>query len=313
MAQDYSSRRGDATSAGEPGARGRVEQGSCAKIPLPTGTAGPSPAGATGRLRTRRLKEPPMTQPRRPAAPRRHLAAALPGLAAAAAFALAALPAPLRADDDGLRLPPEGHTLLNFSATERLSLPQDLLTAALRIESRSADPRKVQADINAAMDKALATAKKVAGVKVTTGGYHVYEQRLERGVRLWQGQQGLQLESKNAAAVLELAGQLQASGFAMSGLSYSLSPERAESVRDELMVKALGALKAKAALVARSLGKSGYELVDVNLGGDAAPMEMYRARPMAMAVAADASPPPVAEPGETDVAVTVSARALLKP
>lgn len=217
--------------------------------------------------------------------------------------------------DDGLQLPPTGHTVLNFTATERISLPQDLLTAALRIEARSSDPRKAQADINTAMEKALATAKKVAGVKVTTGGYQVYEQRLERNLRMWQGQQTLQLESKNAAAVLELAGQLQASGFAMSGLSYSLSPERAESVRDELMVKALGSLKAKAALVARTLGKSGYDLVDVNLGGDMPVVPMYRAMraEMVMADGAAPPPPPSAEPGETEVAVTVAARALLKP
>jgi predicted secreted protein len=113
--------------------------------------------------------------------------------------------APSARADEGLQLPPTGHTLLNFSATERVSLPQDLLTASLRIESRNADPRKVQADINTAMEKALATAKKVAGVKVTTGGYQVYEQRLERNLRLWQGQQTLQLESKNSAAVLDLA------------------------------------------------------------------------------------------------------------
>jgi predicted secreted protein len=222
--------------------------------------------------------------------------------------------APSAHADDGLRLPPTGHTVLNFTATERISLPQDLLTAALRIEARNADPRKVQADINTAMEKALATAKKVAGVKVTTGGYQVYEQRLERNLRMWQGQQTLQLESKNAAAVLELAGQLQASGFAMSGLAYSLSPEKAESVRDELMVKALGSLKARAALVARTLGKSGYELVDVDLGGDMPVVPMYRTMRAEMAMAsADAAPPPSAEPGETEVAVAVSARALLKP
>ena len=222
--------------------------------------------------------------------------------------------APSARADDGLQLPPTGHTLLNFTATERMSLPQDLLTASLRIEARSSDPRKVQADINTAMEKALATAKKAAGVKVTTGGYQVYEQRLERNLRMWQGQQTLQLESKNAAAVLELAGQLQASGFAMSGLSYSLSPERAESVRDELMVKALGSLKAKAALVARTLGKSGYDLVDVNLGGDMPVVPMYRAMRAEMAMAdGAAATPPSAEPGETEVAVTVAARALLKP
>jgi predicted secreted protein len=230
---------------------------------------------------------------------------------ASSAFVLSAL-APTARADGGLQLPPTGHTVLNFSATERMSLPQDLLTAALRIEARNADPRKVQAEINTAMEKALATAKKAAGVKVTTGGYQVYEQRLERNLRMWQGQQTLQLESKNAAAVLELAGQLQASGFATSGLSYSLSPEKAESVRDELMVKALGSLKAKAALVARSLGKSGYELVDVNLGGDMPVMPMYRTMRAEVAMAsADAAPPPSAEPGETEV--SVSARALLKP
>lgn len=232
---------------------------------------------------------------------------------ASSAFMLSAL-APTARADGGLQLPPTGHTVLNFSATERMSLPQDLLTASLRIEARGPDPRKVQADINTAMEKALATARKAAGVKVTTGGYQVYEQRLERNLRMWQGQQTLQLESKNPAAVLELAGQLQSSGFAMSGLSYSLSPEKAESVRDELMVKALGSLKAKAALVARSLGKSGYDLVDVNLGGDMPVVPMYRAMRAEMAMAsADAAPPPSAEPGETEVAVSVSARALLKP
>lgn len=222
--------------------------------------------------------------------------------------------APSARADDGLQLPPTGHTVLNFTATERISLPQDLLTASLRIEARSSDPRKVQAEINTAMEKALAVAKKVTGVKVTTGGYQVYEQRLERNLRMWQGQQTLQLESKNAAAVLELAGQLQGSGFAMSSLGYSLSPERAESVRDELMVKALGSLKAKAALVARTLGKSGYDLVDVNLGGDMPVVPMYRAMRAEMAMADGAvAPPPSAEPGETEVAVTVAARALLKP
>ncbi|MFN5011627.1 MAG: SIMPL domain-containing protein [Gammaproteobacteria bacterium] len=239
-------------------------------------------------------------------------ATALPALALVLLVQTALVPA-ARADE-GLQLPPTGHTLLNFSATERMSLPQDTLTAVLRIEARGSDPRKVQADINTAMEKALATAKKVAGVKVTTGGYQVYEQRLERNLRLWQGQQTLQLESKNSAAVLDLAGQLQGSGFAMSGLSYSLSTEKAESVRDELMVKALGSLKAKAALVTRTLGKSGYELVDVNLGGDMPVVPVYRAMRAEMAMAsADAAPPPSAEPGETEVAVSISARALLKP
>jgi predicted secreted protein len=172
----------------------------------------------------------------------------------------------------------------------------------------------VQDDINKAMTAALALTKTAAAVKTTTGSYQVYEQRLERNVRLWQGQQSLQLESKDSAALLDLAGRLQGLGFVMSGMNWSLSPERAESVRDELMVKALGKLRAKAALVARTLGKSGYELTDINLQGIPQPMPMYSAARMEMAVASDSAvAPPVAEAGETEVTVGVSARAMLKP
>ena len=244
----------------------------------------------------------------------RHTPTRLPALALAGALALVAATSVARAGDGGLQLPPAGHTLVNLSASERMTLPQDLLSASLRIEARGAEPRKVQDDINKAMAKALALAKAAPTVKTSTGGYQVYEQRLERNVRVWQGQQTVQLESKDSAALLELAGKLQGAGFAVSGLNWSLSPERAESVRDELMVKALGNLKAKAALVARTLGKSGYELTDVNLDGAPQPVPMYRAVRMEMAMAADgAVAPPVAEAGETEVSVGVSARALLKP
>jgi predicted secreted protein len=244
----------------------------------------------------------------------RHSPTRLSALALAGALAIAAAASVARAGDGGLQLPPAGHTLVNLSASERMTLPQDLLTAALRIEARGAEPRKVQDDINKAMTKALALAKAVPTVKTSTGGYQVYEQRLERNVRVWQGQQTVQLESKDSAALLDLAGKLQGAGFAVSGLNWSLSPERAESVRDELLVKALGNLKAKAALVARTLGKSGYELTDVNLDGAPQPVPMYRAVRMEMAMAADgAVAAPVAEAGETEVVVGVSARALLKP
>ena len=244
----------------------------------------------------------------------RHSPTRLSALALAGALAIAAAASVARAGDGGLQLPPAGHTLVNLSASERMTLPQDLLTASLRIEARGAEPRKVQDDINKAMTRTLALAKAVPTVKTSTGGYQVYEQRLERNVRVWQGQQTVQLESKDSAALLDLAGKLQGAGFAVSGLNWSLSPERAESVRDELLVKALGNLQAKAALVARTLGKSGYELTDVNLDGAPQPVPMYRAVRMEMAMAADgAVAAPVAEAGETEVVVGVSARALLKP
>jgi predicted secreted protein len=81
------------------------------------------------------------------------------------------------------------------------------------------------------------------------------------------------------------------------------------------MVEALKKLTAKAQIVAKTLGKTSVELVDVNvdMGGPIQPMYnkavMMRAEGMAMD---EAMPAPVAEAGESTLSLTVSARALIK-
>ena len=235
------------------------------------------------------------------------------------------MPAAL-ADDDGLALPPEGHVLLNLSATETKTLAQDLLMASLRIEAEADTPVKVQSEINNAVQKAMDMAKKENTVKASTGGYYVYKNDPNPDPRIqqnatkekkpvtWRGSQTINLESKDAARLLDLVGKMQGMSFVMNNLSYTLSPELAESVRDDLMVAALGKLKNKASIAAKTLGKSGYEFTDVSLEGASAIQPMYKAMAMRSEMAMDAAmPAPTAEPGETDVSMTVSARALLKP
>lgn len=237
-------------------------------------------------------------------------------LLAATAAVFSFLPLAAANADDGLHLPPEGHTLVNLSASERVTLPQDTLMASLRVEAKSADTAKIQNDINTAMEKAIAEAKKVKDVKVSTGSYHVYEQHVDQRTKIWHGQQTIQLESKDSAALLKLTGEIQKAGFLMNGLNYTLSVDKAEEVRDELMVKALEKLQNKAGVIAKALGKSGYELTDVNVDGSMPVAPMYKAMAMRADMAGGAEmamAAPVAEPGETDVSLTVSARALLKP
>src|SRR5690606_17981515 len=120
---------------------------------------------------------------------------------------------------------------------------------------------------------------------------------------------------KDAAALLKLTGEIQAAGFLMNGLNYTLSPEKAEEVRDDLTVKALKKLQDKAAMIAKAMGKSGYEITDLNIDGASPVVPMYSKGMMMraeMAAPADMATP-VAEAGETDVSLSVSARVLLKP
>lgn len=220
---------------------------------------------------------------------------------------------------------PEGQTILNIAATERTEIQQDLLIASLRIEKDGADAKAVQGEINALMTKALAAAKAVEAVKVSTGQYYVYRNdpnplpyKDEKPAAdlpvTWRGSQSLDLQSTSADALLKLAGELQDMGLAMGGLTYTLSPEKADAAKDALMEKALAKVTARAERAAKALGKGSMALIEINV--DAAdniiqPYQMMRG--MAMSGAAEKMAAPVAEPGQSEITLTVSARALLKP
>lgn len=244
---------------------------------------------------------------------------ALPLLSTALLFT--ALPA--LAQDTGIK-PGPGQTLITVSATERSAVTQDLLIATLRIEKESADPTALQADINTLMAKAVTAAKKVEDVLVSTDNYYVYpydpqpavpndKMTGETGKKTWRGGQNMTLQGTNAQSLLKLAGELQTMGLVMNGLSYTLSPVKMESVKDSLMEGALTNVKARAERAAKALGKNKTELVEISIDSG---MPDYP-RPMMMGMkamdAAESMPAPVSEPGQAEITLTVTARALLSP
>lgn len=222
-----------------------------------------------------------------------------------------------------ISFPGNGETILNISATERMQVPQDLLQASLRIEKESADPKAVQAAINEAMLRAVETTKQVSTVDVSTGQYYVYQydpnpqpnpmKTGQKPMLKWRGSQTIDLQSTSADDLIKLAGTLQEAGLIMNNLSYTLSPEKADEAKDSLMEAALAKVKARAERAAKAMGKNRTDLVEVSV--DAAdnpihPPMMMRA--MAIDGAMEKSAAPTAEPGETEITLTISARALLK-
>lgn len=227
------------------------------------------------------------------------------------------------AAQEKISFPATGETVLNISATERVEVTQDLLSASLRVDKEDRDPKALQAAINQAMKAALDAAKALPSVEVATGSYYVYQQETpvhpgapERAVMpeiKWRGAQSLTLTSANAEDVLKLAGALQESGLVMDNLYYSLSPAKADETKDSLMEAALAKVQARANRAAKALGKQRAELAEISV--DAAdnmmpqPMMM---RGMDMGGAMEKSAMPQAEPGETEITLTVAVRALLK-
>lgn len=233
----------------------------------------------------------------------------------------------LAQDYPGPVMLPAGQTMISISATERIQVPQDTLIATLRVEKTGSDPRSVQDAVNTVMKAATDKAKAVSSVKVSTGGYYVYEETPpHRPVpagqtapaptkKTWRANQTLELKSTASDDLLKLTGELQDMGMLINGLNYTLSVEKTESIKDNLMEAALVKLKTRAERAAKALGKTQTDLVDVNVDSSNSMSPPYPVM-RAMAMSSDSMEKmatPTAEAGETEITLTVSARALLKP
>jgi predicted secreted protein len=212
-----------------------------------------------------------------------------------------------------------GQLLLNLNATEQQDVPQDTLNATLQYSAQGRDRTELQDEVNTAMRKALDILETAGNVEFFTTQYQVYVIDAGRPSRtdvenpVWRAQQEVALNSMDSDALLEVIGQLQAAGLVVTSQYYSLSSSRYEEVAAGMLQAALGKLQNRANEAADGLGKSRAELVEVSLDGS--PNFAFRERAFsgAMVVMDAAVAPPVAVPGETQVSLTVSARAVLSP
>jgi predicted secreted protein len=215
---------------------------------------------------------------------------------------LAAQPAPPSATASAAEA-----TVLRLSESGEVTRAPDELRLTLRAEARGRDAADVQAQVNRAMQAALARAGGVAAVRATTGGYWTNRDG-ESGQ--WTASQALSLRATQATPALELAGALQGEGLLMDGMAWSLSPETARAARQEAGRLAIEALRARAAAVAAQLGMEVAGLRSLTLDTPETPMPRMA---MAMRAARDTAPPPASAPEEVAVSATAQAEVLLRP
>jgi predicted secreted protein len=230
----------------------------------------------------------------------RVLGSVLMGLAAVIMTSASAMAA------DAPSTPGSDVTVVHLTARAEQLLPRDRLQASLAVEVTGASPQQVQADINKRMGAALARAGAVASVKPQTGGYNVYQTREPNKPVAWHGSQSLMLSSDAPPALLDLVGALQQQGLVTSSLAYDLSPDSLRKAEDALTAEALSTLRQRADRVAGDLAMNVQQLRDVVVGNAQTEGRPPIAMRM-MAGAAAAPAPPVAEPGDATVSVSVEA------
>jgi predicted secreted protein len=205
-------------------------------------------------------------------------------------------------------------TLLRLSETATVTAHPDELDASLRVDVTAPTPAEAQRHVNATMADALAAAKTVDGVTVSTGGYFVWRVGSAplAPPEHWQANQSLELTSHDGAALLKLVGELQQKGLAVAQLGWRLSESATKTARAEATRKAIAALRGRADEAAALLDLRFGSFKEVNLDSTRPPP--FAPRMMAMSATASASaPPPSAEATDVTISATAEADVVLLP
>ncbi len=195
-------------------------------------------------------------------------------------------------------------TTVDLSAEASRPAANDMVRATVFAEASGSNPAELARRVNQDIAEGLKTIKGKAGVSVKSGHqstFPVYGQNQK--IESWRMHSELVLESRDAATVSELLGQLQQMRLAIGSVSQLPAPETRRKVEDEATRDAIGAFRQRAAVVADVLGKP-YKIRHLNIqqSGQMPPMPIMRASRAAMA---EAAPPPL-EAGESLVTTTVS-------
>ena len=197
-------------------------------------------------------------------------------------------------------------TTVNLTAEASRPAANDMVRATVFAEASGSNPAELARRVNQDIAEGLKVIKARPGVAVKSGRqstFPVYSQNQK--IESWRIRSELILESRDAAAVSELLGQLQQMRLAISDVSQLPTPETRRKVEDEATREAIAAFRQRAAVVAEVLGKP-YKIrhLSIQQSGQMPPMPMLRA---SRAMAAEAATPPVPmEAGESLVTTTVS-------
>lgn len=194
--------------------------------------------------------------------------------------------------------------LIDLSVEASRPASNDMLRATVYSEANGSNPADLARKVNQDIAEALKQAKAKHGISVKSGQqttYPVYSQG--RKIETWRMRSELILESRDAAAMSELVGQLQTMRLALADLAQMPSPETRQKVQDEVLKDALRTFRERAALIGEQFGKSWkIKTMSIQQGGHGPVPKVFMAR---AAMMAEAAPAPM-EAGESQLTTSIS-------
>ncbi|MDQ6620996.1 MAG: SIMPL domain-containing protein [Pseudomonadota bacterium] len=200
---------------------------------------------------------------------------------------------------------------VTVSASANASVANDRVQAWLRAEAENADAAAAANQVNATIGKALARARAVPDVMVSTSGYSTQQISEKARPQRWRVVQTILLTGSDFGAISNLLTRMQAEdALLLSGMAFSLSPAARARAESQLLQEAVRGWQARCQTAATALGFASWRVGNVSVQ-TSEPGRAYPIARMASAMAADTAPVSI-EAGLTEVSVTVSGDALLE-
>ena len=205
------------------------------------------------------------------------------------------------------------YNVVSFQAEQRAEVPNDEVQISLAVEHEDRRASMVAQRINEDMGWALKIVRASDQVKAETGQYGTYPRHKGNAIVGWRGSQQLMLKSTDIEAATELATRLQ-ERLQVKSMQFVPSRDTRDKIEEALTIAVLGKFTRKAERISEALKADGYDLVDVNVGGNfAQPRPVYRQDRMMMGVAMEASAPAMAtDAGTSTITVMASGRIQLR-
>ena len=199
--------------------------------------------------------------------------------------------------------PTEPRHRVSFRVESARDVANDWIQAVVGISAEDVDPAALADTVNRAMAWGLEQARAETRVQTKSGGYNTHPVYEDGKLRRWRASQELLLEGGDSDAMTALVGALQ-SRLQLQSFQFSVSHTTRARVEDELVVEALAAFQARAEVVRKTLGASGYAIdeISVDTGGYEPPIVRGRFEALAMDAAKSA---PAVEAGNSRLTVSV--------
>ncbi len=188
-------------------------------------------------------------------------------------------------------------TVIKAEGDAHAAIQNDTLTIFLALEKTGEDPARLAREVEEEASRVLDRARKSRDVKVRTLGYSISPIFDRQKITGQRADYRLAIETRDFDEGLALASSLQP--FQISGMNFSVSLDRRKAVKERLLVDAIADLRKKIDIVAGSIKAARIEMTEISVEGE------MRIRPLGLAAVP-------AEPGESDVSVSVSGTAIAR-